>query len=439
MPNPCEMGNSQKIMPMNFKIFALGLLSLSVRAQWTESTLRTSMNSTYAITALHYDGTTLWAGSRSQVYNSLDGGTTWNNVSAGINVLQTDVKAIKKLGNFVYLAFGGNGNKQIYRTQDNGQTWSLDTAGHTPFQHVVEFYTHKDYILARLESNFILYKKNTDPQWSTLNVPDSRFITPVCVMSKGDTLLIPSGQGTPSVALTTDMGQNWTVRNANWGPLLPANGNLVFKAWLGKSNSQQFFGFHQGFITTPSLQQVNNFVKSYDALQTFSIPSGFDPTEGIEAMWLSNNTVFMGQSRNIVYRSDDAGATWTNITFNIAQLVPFSHYNIKSMELVDGKLFVAGNSNGLLVYETGLVSAPDHQQEPGWSIAPNPARDYLSITNLAKGADVKIFNSYGQLLLHQTNIQGPFLCPTALWPQGLYLVYVTFGNQTSLQKVLVEH
>jgi photosystem II stability/assembly factor-like uncharacterized protein len=423
---------------MKIKLLVLSLLALSAQAQWSESTLRTTMNSSYMITALHYDGTVLWAGSRSQVYNSLDGGTTWNNVSAGINALQTDVKAIQKLGNYVYVAFGGNGNKQIYRTQDNGQNWALDTAGHSQFQHVTNFYTHKDYLIAKLETNFILYKKNTDAQWSTLQVPDSRFITPVCVFTKGDTLVIPSGQGTPSMALTTDMGQNWTIRATNWGPDLPANGNLVFNAWLGKYSSQQLFGFHQGFVTTPSLRQVNSFIKSYDGMETFTAISGFDSTETIQAMWAHNNTLFMGQSRSIVYRSNDGGSTWTNITGNITQFVPFLHLNIIAMELVNGKLFVAGNSNGLLVYETGLVSTPELQPQAGWMVLPNPARDFLKIDHLPNATDVKIFNAYGQMLLHQTNTLGAFETSTANWPRGMYLIQVTAAGRSTVQKILLQ-
>ena len=413
-------------------------------AQWQETSLRTDVNSSYWITKLYYDNDIFWAGSRSRVYKSEDKGKSWSEVtSGGINVTQTDVKDIIKLGDYVYVAFGGNGNKQIYRTNNAGQTWSLDTAGHTPFQHVTNFYTHQDYVVAKLETNFVLYKKNADAQWTTLSVPESRFNTPATIFSKGDTLILTSGQPAPAMALTTDMGQNWTVRATDWGPVLPANGDWTFGVWHGKHNKQQMFGTHRGFTTTTPLKYIYHFINTYDGMETFDTVS-FN-SSGLVTMWLHNDDVYAGFQRsnselaNRIMHSADKGQSWTDITGNMLDFVQFNHLPVSSVEVIDGVVFVAGNQDGVLSHGNAVSIDKRDSEALGITVYPNPAQRVIAIAGATPGTRMEIRNSLGQVQFHSTLQQANAYIDVSALGSGLYIInFTTKDGKTANTKFVKE-
>lgn len=414
---------------------------LQANAQWRETSLKTDVNSNNGITKLYYDNDVFWAGSRSRVYKSEDKGNSWTNVSTGIDVLQTDVKDIIKLDNYVYVAFGGNGNKQIYRTNNNGQSWSLDSAGHTQFQHVTNFYTHQDYVVAKLETNFVLFKKNTDSEWSTFSIPDTRFNTPQTIFSKGDTLVLTSGQSTPGMALTTDMGQTWTFRNTNWGADLPANGDWTFGVWHGKQNKQQMFGTHRGFTTSPPLQYIYHFVNSYDGMQSFDTIS-FN-SSGLVNMWLQDDDLYAGFIRsnseleNRIMHSSNRGQSWTDITGNMLDFVQFKHLPVSCIEVIDGVVFVAGNQNGVLTNGTTVGISNKQQNKSSISVYPNPTKNSIMVKGIERNSEISIFNALGQSVYHSKNLQAQSI-DVSLLPLGIYVLHCQDIDGSMTQTIFVK-
>lgn len=413
--------------------FLIIFLSTALSAQWHESSFRSSMNNSSTVTTLYYDGTLLWAGSRSQVYNSADKGVSWSNVtSGGITVNQADVKAIIRLNEYVYVAFGGNGNKTIYRSNDNGQSWMPDMEGYTQFQHVTHFYTYNDYIVGKLETNAVLYKKNSDKSWSTLAVPDSRFASPATIFTKGDSLVITSGQSGPAIALTTDMGQNWKIRSTSWGNDIPANGDWHLPVWHGRFNSGQVYGVNRGFVTSPRLEYVYNFVSSDDGMTTFTKKNTFFQTETISTMWIHNNEIFVAYSRSNVWHSSDGGLTFTDITANLKSFVQYLHLPILSMEVVDNKLFIAGNQNGILVYE--LVTSVD--SHPTIGVLSTVISGKYLLSTFGESALYQIFNLNGKLK-YSGQVQGMNQeIDIRHLPGGMYILHVESEGKTSVHKLI---
>ena len=406
-------------------------------AQWQETAFRTNMNSTALVTKLYYDGTSLWAGSRSTVYRSADKGNSWENVtSGGITVNQTDVKDIIQLGEYIYVAFGGNGNKQIYRSKDNGKTWEADMAGYTQFQHVTNFYTYKDYVLGKLETKAVIYKKNSDSQWSTLVVPDSRFNSPVTIFSKGDSLILTSGQGGPAIALTVNMGQTWTTRVVSWGNEVPANGDwLVPAVWHGRYNKEQMAGVNRGFVTSPRLEYVYNFLKTNDGMYSFTKNNTFFQTENISTIWFTNDVFFVAYTRSNVWKSTDGGQNFTDITGNLKGFVQYLHLPILSMEVVDDKLFVAGNQNGILV--SSVVPTSVESTEATLSgVFPNSAKDKIKVYSSMENAFVRIISSEGKEMTGRRPLTLTDELNIAHFPKGMYIVQVLSAEKTEAHKII---
>lgn len=419
---------------MKYLFFLFVCLSAPLPAQWQETSFRTSMNSTAYVTKLYYDGTTLWAGSRSQVFISGDKGANWSNVtSGGITVNQTDVKDIIRLNDYVYVAFGGNGNKSIYRSNDKGGNWELDMEGYTQFQHVTHFYTFKDFVVGKLETNGVIYKKNSDTRWSTLAVPDSRFVTPATIFSRGDSLVLTSGQSGPAIALTADMGTTWTIRSVKWGHDIPANGDWLIPVWHGRYNQGQVYGVNRGFVTSPRLEYVYNFVASDDGMRTFTKKNTFFQTEDINTMWINDNQIFVAYSRSNLWHSTDGGLTFNDITANIKSFVQYLHLPVLSMEVVDDKLFVAGNQNGILTHAVGTsVTTPDVNEI---MVFPSVTSDFLHVRAFDTGS-LQIVALNGNIV-HTVPVTTPEQkIDISHLQKGMYIVQVHSGTTRAMRKIV---
>ena len=420
-------------------IFTLLLSASAVSAQWQETSLRTTVNSTSGISTLYYDGNILWAGSLSRVFKSENKGETWTETtSGGINVLQTNVQAIIRLDDYVYVAFGGNGNKQIYRTNDEGKTWELDMDGYSQSQHVTHFYTHKEFVVAKLETNNVLYKKNSDTEWSKLDVQDSRFNTPVTIFSRGDSLVLTSGQNGPAIALTDDMGETWTYRTVDWGNDLPSNGDWMSNVWHGKHDKSQMYGVHRGFTTTPRLAYVYSFVKSGDAMNSFGVVTGHESYGStLNTMWISDNDVYMAFSKSVVIRSTDGGQTWIDLSNNILSFVQYTHLPVTAMEVIDGRLFVAGNQNGVLVYESEVTSMADLSYGNSISFYPSPASEIVTVENLPAGSDLSILDISGNEVYNTTTSDSNITINISGLDNGLYILRAGNKDNITSRKLII--
>lgn len=365
------------------KLFTL-ILSVTgavtlLQAQWQNVPV-SSLPQGVGILKMYHDGNTLWAGSTGQIFKSTDKGSTWAAVSTGLQSGISGNSGITRVGTRVYASFSGNGNYYVYYTTDEGQNWNIDTAGWTSIVGIkpaaVQLITYKDYVMARLESNFILYKKNTDAAWSTLTVPDG-FRTPGYMYVVGDTLILGAGR----IALTTDMGTNWTVREPNWAPGLPMG--FMTGMFQDRDNPAVLFGNYQVLSTSkPKYFYTKNNQASWDSFNL-----DVDQPSFISGMHIKGNEIYVafGGSFNAAdttkkfFHSSDGGKNWTNITDNLYSLAAFKFHSISSIEVVDGNVFAGGFSSGLVKRtgsSTGLSRVGKHET---LKVYPNPANNYIMI------------------------------------------------------------
>ena len=399
-----------------------------LNAQWTkvDFTAATGFN----VSTLYLDGTTLWAGGTGKIFRSADGGNSWSEVSTGLQSAISNNSGITRVGNRVYASFAGNGNWFTYYTTDEGQNWTLDTAGWrgpAPIQLI----TYKDYVLTRLESNYILYKKNTDTAWNVLSLPSSHR-TPGAMYAVGDTLILGIG----NCAFTTNMGTTWTIRPyPNLGyPMGFFNG-----MYQNKANPTQFFCNYQ------ILSNSKNFlVKTTDNQFTWdSVPMPLPTPARATAIWASGQDVFVAYEGSFVaadtlakvFYSKNNGQSWTNITHNLYSMIQFKFHSISSFAMVNGSLFAGGvSASGVYKYTTGLTGLQQLIKPQTLTFYPNPALTTITLNTPAEY--IEITDITGRLVLkavlHEPTID------ISMLPAGLYTLKAQ-NNHSVYQAKLVKN
>lgn len=382
---------------------------------------------------LYDDGQTFWAGGTGQIYKSTDKGATWTNVSNGLQSPISGNSGLAKLGNRVYASFAGNGNYYTYYTTDEGANWVLDTAGWQG-PAPVQLHTHGDYILVRLESNFVLYKKNTDAKWQKLVTPDA-FRTPGHMYSVGDTLVLGAGY----IAMTTDMGQNWTTRQTTY----PFPFGFISRLAQDKDNPKTFYADYTILSTNKSKMMVSrNGQITWDSI---TIPQNY-PTS-ISQIWAKGNDVFTSFAGSFtpadtltkVFRSQDGGNTWSNITGDLYSQLSFKFHSISSMIYNQGTLFAAGLviPGGAMVKNVlGGVGLKEHSVSTSLLFYPNPAHSTLTIDKEITRFELYDMNGKPQIIKYNSE---DGIIDVSLLPNGLYLAYIERLGVVYTEKLVISN
>lgn len=381
-------------------------------AQWSK--VEITPGSGFNIGNLYKDGDILWAGGTGKIYRSADGGETWTNVSTGLQSPISNTSGITRLGNRVYASFSGNGNWYTYYTTDEGQNWIIDTAGWKGLAPI-QLHTHKEYVLARLESNLIMYKKNSETSWSVLSVPSSHR-TPGAMYSIGDSLVLGIG----NCALTGDMGLNWTVRTmpATRFPMGFYNG-----FYQNKDNANEVYSNWQ--ILTSS---KNFLLVSRDNQYTWdSVELPVPAPARVTAAWVKGNDVYVayegsfaaGDTVAKVFYSSNSGQTWSNITQNLYSLVPFKFHSPNSLLVHNGNLFIGGlTTTGIFKYALGATGINNSKTHKTLNFYPNPANLKVTISN--KVDYIQVSDLTGRVIINQTSSTQEI--DISQLPQGFYLL-----------------
>lgn len=405
-------------------------------AQWQTVTV-TGLTGGFGISQMYDDGTTLWAGATGQIFKSTDQGSSWTEVSTGLQSGISNCTGIVKQGDRVYASFSGNGNHNVYYTTNAGQSWVIDTAGWSSVAGVlpaaVQLTTHKDYVLARLESNFVLYKKNTDAQWSILNVPPA-FKTPATVYSVGDTLVLGVGY----MALSTDMGANWITRQGTLPSGLPPG--FLSAVYQDKANPSTLFGnYYMSADRTGKLMLSKDNQLTWDSLHI-----QLDDPQPVSSMWIKGNDVYVaflgtftaGDTLRKFFHSSDGGQHWTNMTDNLYTLSQFKFHSIRAMAVAGGNIYVGGfQSPQMLKHTAGSTGIREVKQNAHLHVYPNPAAG--SITVEGHASCITITDLQGKALISVADHNGSAIDVSSL-PQGMYLLKAQQGEQQLVTKFVKE-
>ncbi len=110
-------------------LLCLFLMTVAAQAQWTKVSIGSFNNIIWPGKIVLVDGSVIYAGSDGLVCRSRDGGATFTKCNDGIYDALSGATGMLKVGNRLYVSFGGNGGRGIYYSTNEGDTWIPDTAG----------------------------------------------------------------------------------------------------------------------------------------------------------------------------------------------------------------------------------------------------------------------------------------------------------------------
>ncbi|MFM2206374.1 MAG: hypothetical protein RL213_349 [Bacteroidota bacterium] len=296
-----------------------------------------------------YNNTQLWNMNDGGVWLSTDGGNNWAPKSDGIYGIE--------------IYHGGCSPTRRYMmsigTQDNGELYADSTKWYCNRGGDWQSHCVFDY---RANSSMVYYYL---PDWGTIWAPKRRLVTgstqsynlPASVTDFTD---IAFYRGNPDLAFIGDTAI-WRTTNLT----------LTTPAWTSIANTGvKIMALHVNLADGNKVYAITSDQKiwiSRDALSaaptwtTVTLPSATSSRAAITTIKSSPNVVYI-TCNNKVYRSDDNGLTWLNITYNIPttnHIAIISDEYFSSSELV----FIATGSavyyktvsgTSWTIYNTGL-------------------------------------------------------------------------------------
>lgn len=403
-------------------LFTLG--GITAFGQWTKIQLGGSDFNPG--TALFVDGSTIYVGSTGMVFRSTDGGTSFDKLNNGIGDALSGCTDIVKIGNRVYAAFGGNGGRGVYYSEDQGDTWIADTAGWQAIANVpVKPYARRlhafndTHLFAILETNYTLYKKPEDAEWSAFPIPGD-YRTPSDIFFDGDTIFVCQVSTTvPKSAYTTNLGMTWEYRVGTGKEPL----NRIWKNHSGKelyASIADFAKWGQEWL----IRSTDNGM-SWDTItprNTTAVTSVYADGDIVLASFGGSFTA--ADSTNKIILSTDRGDTWTDISADYRSTLAFGFHSPVSLALYGNTVFAGiGLSTGVI--KRTIDIEPTSVQGPSPSVRehhifPNPANDILYVKELVAG------NQYEVVDVHGTSVVRGFVTGDAVdlteLPAGAYVL-----------------
>ena len=274
------------------------------------------------------------------------------------------------------------------------------------------------------------------------------FIAPFVLSPSESNILYAAGQ---KVYKTIDGGDNWTVTNR--GNAL-TEGHPFLSLAVSPTNSNIVWGGTAPFVTDtdkPKLFYTRNGGRTWNEANNTKLPNRYPSDICVDPH--DENSVYVtysGYGTGHIFKSEDKGSTWLDITNNLPDLpgnaiiadplfkdhlyfgndmgvfvstnggADWEDYSqglqdavlVMDLKIANGvrKLFVGTHGNG--AYKRGLIGQPshlsDHSDEISINVFPNPAINQInfSFTEQYQGnkIDIRVFNIDGGLV-HQKTIR----------------------------------
>ena len=287
-----------------------------------------------------------------KVFRTLDRGATWQDVSppnsAGLQY--RDIEAFDA-NHALALSAGEGPNSLIYRTADGGQTWTLvfQNAEPTAFYDCMTFFNRRVGLAVSDPPDGVHFRiiKTTDGG-RTWHIVDTSGMPPVlpgefafaasgqCLTSNhGRTAWLGTGGGAEArVFRTRDRGETWTVAST---PIRSGPTAGIF-AVAFKSQRQ---GLAVGGDFAAPTASPDNFARSNDGGQTWSLLTGAPPEYRSGATWVDGHTAIAVGPSGSDY-SKNRGNTWTR----------FDDGSLDTVDCASPKACWASGADGRVAYLT---------------------------------------------------------------------------------------
>jgi hypothetical protein len=411
-------------------------------AQWTGHS-RPNPNASSGLIAS--DGTNLYC-SADGIFKSTDNGTTWNNMTPGETI------------NFKTMVFDGNGN--IYATgfvdntlvypgyilssADNGQTWSYDTLGLG--EHFIGaiyydavsnrvFTTHRNNSLNQWQKQGLYYKtagSGVNTPW--VKVSNYGNNTLHGMTSIGSTLF--AIDNTHTIKKSTDNGDTWTPVAASGigSAVYNGNGDSGFRGLLAVSNTL-FIILSDGLYK--STDNGETFTQSGNGIDVNS-----QGVPRVSMLYHAGNYLYAGGGSMGAkpYRSSDLGVTWADMgTVEAANQGFMVNRRIDAFAMHNGNLFGASSlpTDSVLVFQSATTSISETENLSSLiKIYPNPANDFVTISNLSNESTITVTDITGKTLFSSITNNEQTTISTADFVGGVYIIRIT-NNGTVIKRKLV--
>jgi len=389
---------------------------MNAQTYWTN--LNSPNNCSYY--AVAHDGSKMYAsngtlGSGGQFFYKL-GAAPFNSVAVTINSL-TSVNNILCLANGNLLVTGQQSFTVpvAYLSTDNGSTWTQSTATLTGYnQNIVQDAAGNVYVYNNALGSTV--RKSTDNGAIFANASGTFAIKALAVT--GNTLFACGTNGGWNIWKSTDGAATWS--------LMPNS------ASQGNQNS---------IYATPDGNVYFSNYKSTDGGNTW-VTITAPPSGSSVYMTDMLNNIYIKDEPNNLFKSSDAGATYTNVVNGLNWSPTISAQ--RKIATNDGKLYfstIGAPNYSLYVHQTGTASAVSEQVVLSSDIElyPVPSNEQMNIV-IEKDmiSDVIIINQTGKVVCTITNVNSHQISiSTETYSSGIYFVRTTTNGGSVLNSKMV--
>ena len=299
------------------------------------------------------DENIVYAANDGGVFKSTDKGNTWTDISDGLRIAQVyRLSTSATMPGMVLSGWQDNGCNLW-----DGTSWERVQGGDG--MEVIIDHSNEDRMFASFQYGFVNRTVNGGISWFPIAVSGGGWVTPY-EMDPVDNLTMYYGPSSGSIQKSTNGGTTWTTYSAGLGgevfdiAVAPSNTNYVYACALQRIKVSTDGGVNWTNITTglPTGGIGFNYIAVSD--------------ENPEHVWVALSGYDDG---NKVYFSDNAGATWTNVSGSLPN-VPVNcivYENVSDDDRLyvgtDIGVFTKSNDTEWEPYMTGLPNVMIHELE----------------------------------------------------------------------------
>ncbi|MEO5931871.1 MAG: hypothetical protein ABIR47_18195, partial [Candidatus Kapaibacterium sp.] len=293
--------------------------------QWK---LRSQLGAFPIINTIAVRGDTVLAGARNGLYRSIDGGYTWNGLRVDTN--ENSVHTICITGNSILVSAGNQKSDQAdhcYRSTDGGDSWNKVLNG-LPVGHVRSMIASNGMIyLAGGVSGTLFRSADDGITWSPVAGSGADDINVLAAI--GDTLVAGCGAASHlGILRSTDRGTTG---------MRTTTGLSAVGIWrlLRSGNTMLAAPYHHGLYRTTDNGGSWN-------LQDIGSPGFYINAMAVQGDYLLAGLAETDSNHGEIYRSSDAGITWSQVLADTGGVVEFAAEGTSAIALMGNSFGTVG-------------------------------------------------------------------------------------------------